>query len=59
MNKRYMKILVLYIISSGIAALSGRTLSQRGLCRWLIETTIGFGVFSYGLKVMKRAKMDR
>lgn len=59
MNKRYMKVLVLYILSSAIAATVGKSLSLKRCTKWGVETAVGFAVFSCGLKWMKKAKTNR
>ncbi|AVP36340.1 hypothetical protein [Staphylococcus felis] len=59
MNKRYLKLLVLYVVSSGVSSIVGRFVSSNRFVKCLLETTVSFGVFSYGLKVMKRRSMDR
>ena len=56
MNQRYLKVLGLYVLSTGTAALITRTCDHENFLKWFTQTTIGYGVFAYGLKVMKRAK---
>ncbi|MCE4966192.1 hypothetical protein BU646_01650 [Staphylococcus chromogenes] len=56
MNQRYMKVLGLYVLSTAIATVFTRICHHEHFLKWFTQTTIGYGVFAYGLKAMKRAK---
>ena len=56
MNQRYLKVLGLYIFSSAIGAMVTRMCDKDLFLKWFTQTTIGYGVFAYGLKVLTRAK---
>lgn len=56
MNQRYMKVLGLYVLSTAIATVVTRICHHEHFLKWFTQTTIGYGVFAYGLKAMKRAK---
>lgn len=59
MFQRYLKVFGVYLASSAISALVTGGFKSIRLGRWLTQTLIGYGIFAVGLKVMKRAKMDR
>ncbi|UXS68286.1 hypothetical protein MUA19_02305 [Staphylococcus chromogenes] len=51
-----MKVLGLYVLSTAIATVVTRICHHEHFLKWFTQTTIGYGVFAYGLKAMKRAK---
>lgn len=57
MNKRYQKVLVLYLISTFVPyALFSRKNDSTLTKTWLPSSLVGYGIFAYGLKVLTKTK---
>ncbi|QLK86756.1 hypothetical protein [Staphylococcus sp. 17KM0847] len=56
MNKRYVKVLGLYVASTAVPAMLSKTCDLNGWVKWVVQTAAGYGIFAYGLKVMTRRK---
>ncbi|MCS4486138.1 hypothetical protein [Staphylococcus americanisciuri] len=56
MNKRYVKVLGLYVLSTAVPMLLNKCCKLEGFLKWVVQTAVGYSVFAYGLKVMKRRK---
>ncbi|UXR69402.1 hypothetical protein MUA26_09820 [Staphylococcus sp. IVB6246] len=56
MNKRYVKVLGLYVASTAVPVLLNKVCKLDGLLKWTVQTGLGYGIFAYGLKVMTRRK---
>ncbi|WP_199868434.1 hypothetical protein [Virgibacillus senegalensis] len=54
MNKRYLKVLGLYALSSLVPAiLFGK---EESATKWVTKTAAGYSIFAYGLKAMTKRK---
>ncbi|MHD0396889.1 hypothetical protein ACY2DA_03285 [Staphylococcus simulans] len=60
MNERYVKVVVLYVISTLIPSLifPSKCVSNSGL-KWALRTAAGCGIFSAGLKWMVKRKAQK
>ncbi|MGK9045529.1 hypothetical protein [Mammaliicoccus vitulinus] len=57
MNKRYQKVLVLYLISTLVPyTLFNKNKDFTLTKSWLPSSLVGYGIFSYGLKVLTKMK---
>ncbi|EKU46799.1 hypothetical protein [Staphylococcus massiliensis] len=56
MNKRYLKVLGLYSLSTFVPALISEGFSKQLFKSFFLYTTLGYGIFAAGLKVMKQQK---
>ncbi|WP_239750869.1 hypothetical protein [Mammaliicoccus sp. H-M34] len=57
MNKRYQKVLVLYLISTLVPYILINKNKNISLTkRWLPSSLIGYGIFAYGLKALTKMK---
>lgn len=57
MNKRYQKVLVLYLISTLVPYILFNKNEEISLIKkWLPSSIIGYGIFAYGLKVLTKMK---
>ncbi|SDM81701.1 hypothetical protein [Sediminibacillus halophilus] len=54
MNKRYIKVLGLYTLSTLIPAVIFS--EEESAANWAAKTAAGYGIFAYGLKVMTKRK---
>ncbi|WP_262853694.1 hypothetical protein [Staphylococcus marylandisciuri] len=54
MTKRYIKVLVLYIISTFFPTLVTCKLDTKPLLRWLLVTSLGYVIFAYGLYLLSK-----
>lgn len=60
MNDRYVKVVILYTISTLLPALSVRRTCVSNSClRWTLRTLLGCGIFSAGLKWMVKRKVQK
>ncbi len=57
LNKRYLKVLGLYTISTLVPAmmLNEKCLSSSTF-KWLLRTLTGYGIFAYGLHILTKFK---
>lgn len=57
LNKRYVKVLGLYSVSTLVPALflNEKSLSHTTF-KWFIRTLTGYGIFAYGLHVLSKYK---
>ncbi|MBA1353911.1 hypothetical protein ACQ23P_07830 [Staphylococcus cohnii] len=60
MNKRYIKVLSLYTISTLVPAmiLNEKCLSS-SIFKWLLRTLTGYGIFAYGLHILTKFKKQQ
>ncbi len=57
LNKRYLKVLGLYTISTlgPVMMLNEKCLSSSTF-KWLLRTLTGYGIFAYGLHILTKFK---
>ncbi|RIL79500.1 hypothetical protein BUY39_06890 [Staphylococcus cohnii] len=60
MNKRYIKVLSLYTISTlvPVMILNEKCLSS-SIFKWLLRTLTGYGIFAYGLHILTKFKKQQ
>ncbi|MGN5882870.1 hypothetical protein [Staphylococcus simulans] len=60
MNERYVKVVILYVLSTLIpsAVFPSKCVSNSAL-RWFLRTVAGCGIFSAGLKWMVKRKAQK
>jgi len=60
LNKRYIKVLSLYTISTLVPAmiLNEKCLSS-SIFKWLLRTLTGYGIFAYGLHILTKFKKQQ
>ncbi|MBF0842731.1 MULTISPECIES: hypothetical protein [Mammaliicoccus] len=57
MNKRYQKVLLLYLISTLVPyTLLNKNKDIQLTKSWLPSSLIGYGIFAYGLKILTQLK---
>ncbi len=57
LNKRYVKVLGLYTLSTLIPAvtINEKCINKR-VSKWFIRTLMGYGIFAYGLRTLSKFK---
>jgi len=58
LNKRYVKVLVLYTLSTliPVGIINEKCINKR-MFRWFLRTLMGYAIFAYGLHTLSKFKV--
>ncbi|WP_411912744.1 hypothetical protein [Staphylococcus pettenkoferi] len=56
LTKRFIKVLVLYVLSTLIPTLVTCKLDGKPFLKWTVRTLAGYGLFAYGLRLFSKFK---